>query len=141
MLFNKRVIKVLCFPESGHDGSEHTQTLHINPLTGQWDPLQFHISLSIAYNVWLYWLNTGDKPFMIDYGLELLIEIAKFLVSKTIWGATTNRYRISCVMGPDEFNEYSLDNKKTSLNDNAYTNLMVAWLFNQIDMMVLSLSK
>ncbi|HGJ5855750.1 glycoside hydrolase family 65 protein [Arsenophonus nasoniae] len=134
------------FPwQSGHDGSEQTQTLHINPLTGQWDPdhshLQCHISLSIAYNVWLYWLNTGDKPFMIDYGLELLIEIAKFWLSKTAWDATSNRYHIAGVMGPDEFHEYSLGNKEAGLQDNAYTNLMVAWLFNQIDIIVLSLSK
>lgn len=44
-------------------------------------------------------------------------------------------------MGPDEFHEYSLGNKEAGLQDNAYTNLMVAWLFNQIDLIVLSLSK
>ncbi|MFV9997568.1 MAG: hypothetical protein AB8W37_07765 [Arsenophonus endosymbiont of Dermacentor nuttalli] len=71
------------FPwQLGHDGSEQTQTSHINPLTGHWDPdhshLQYHISLTIVYNVWLYWLNTGDKPFMNDFGMELLVEIAKF---------------------------------------------------------------
>ncbi len=78
---------------------------------------------------------------MIDFGLELLIEIAKFWLSKTVWDATTNRYHIGGVMGPDEFHEYSLGNKEAGLQGNAYTNLMVAWLFNQIDLIVLSLSK
>ncbi|AMA64812.1 Trehalose 6-phosphate phosphorylase [Candidatus Arsenophonus lipoptenae] len=131
------------FPwQSGYDGSEQTQTLHINPLTGEWNPdhshLQYHISLSIAYNIWLYWLNTGDKSFMIEFGLELLFEIAKFWISKTTFDDITNRYHINGIMGPDEFHEYSLGNKEAGLKDNAYTNLMVAWLFNQIDKIVLS---
>ena len=56
--------QVLCSSwQSGHDGSEQTQTLHLNPLSGQWDAdhscRQRHVSLAIAYNVWLYWLNTA----------------------------------------------------------------------------------
>ncbi|WP_163454836.1 hypothetical protein, partial [Escherichia coli] len=43
------------FPwQSGHDGTEQTQVLHLNPLSGQWDPdhscRQRHVSLAIAYN-------------------------------------------------------------------------------------------
>ncbi|RXK34103.1 hypothetical protein BBD39_01010 [Arsenophonus endosymbiont of Bemisia tabaci Asia II 3] len=78
---------------------------------------------------------------MIDFGLELLIEIAKFWLSKTVWDATTKRYHIGGVMVPDEFHEYSFGNTEAGLQDNAYTNLMMAWLSNQIDLIVLSLSK
>ncbi|WMY97074.1 MAG: glycoside hydrolase family 65 protein [Arsenophonus sp.] len=133
------------FPwQSGHDGTEQTQKLHINPLTGQWDPdhsyLQCHISLTIAYNVWLYWLNTADKSFMIDFGFELLIEIAKFWISKAVWNHKSKRYHIDGIMGPDEFHEYSVGNKKAGLKDNAYTNLMVSWLFHEIEIIFLSFS-
>ncbi|NIH07128.1 glycoside hydrolase family 65 protein [Providencia rettgeri] len=125
------------FPwQSGHDGSEQTQVLHLNPLSGQWDPdhscRQRHVSLAIAYNVWLYWRNTHDHVFMEDYGLELLKEIAEFWVSMCQWDKKAQRFHISGVMGPDEFHEKYPDAEEGGLKDNAYTNLMVAWLFNEI---------
>lgn len=125
------------FPwQSGHDGTEQTQVLHLNPLSGQWDPdhscRQRHVSLAIAYNVWLYWRNTLDDTFMTDYGLELLSEITLFWASQCQWDEHDNRYHISGVMGPDEFHEKYADSDEGGLKDNAYTNLMVAWLFNEI---------
>lgn len=125
------------FPwQSGHDGSEQTQTIHLNPLSGQWDPdhsrRQRHVSLAIAYNVWLYWRNTLDKQFMCDYGLELLHEITLFWVSQCQWDEQDKRFHISGVMGPDEFHEKYANSEQGGLKDNAYTNLMVAWLFNEM---------
>ncbi|QIC15017.1 glycoside hydrolase family 65 protein [Providencia vermicola] len=125
------------FPwQSGHDGSEQTQVLHLNPLSGQWDPdhscRQRHVSLAIAYNVWLYWRNTLDHQFMADYGLELLNEITLFWVSLCQFDERDQRFHISGVMGPDEFHEKYSDSQEGGLKDNAYTNLMVAWLFNEI---------
>ncbi|GAB1437341.1 glycosyl hydrolase family 65 protein [Providencia sp.] len=125
------------FPwQSGHDGSEQTQVLHLNPLSGQWDPdyscRQRHVSLAIAYNVWLYWRNTNDHLFMEEYGLELLKEIAEFWISMCQWDEKDQRFHISGVMGPDEFHEKYPDAEEGGLKDNAYTNLMVAWLFNEM---------
>jgi beta-phosphoglucomutase-like phosphatase (HAD superfamily) len=47
------------FPwQSGSDGREETQVVHLNPLSGEWgddySSLQRHVSLAIAYNVWEY---------------------------------------------------------------------------------------
>ncbi|AOR63820.1 glycoside hydrolase family 65 protein [Pectobacterium wasabiae] len=126
------------FPwQSGHDGSEQTQMVHLNPLNGQWDPdysrLQRHVSLAIAYNIWLYWVNTKDTEFMVSYGIEMLLEIAHFWLSKSQWDETTQRYSIGSVMGPDEFHEHSVGNDAGGLKDNAYTNLMVSWLFSKLN--------
>ncbi|MEH2920521.1 glycoside hydrolase family 65 protein [Samsonia erythrinae] len=126
------------FPwQSGHDGSEQTQMVHLNPLNGQWDPdysrLQRHVSLAIAYNIWLYWINTKDNAFMVSYGIEMLLEIARFWLSKSQWNETTQRYSISGVMGPDEFHEHTVGSETGGLKDNAYTNLMVSWLFSKLD--------
>ncbi|AFI88792.1 glycoside hydrolase family 65 protein [Pectobacterium parmentieri] len=125
------------FPwQSGHDGSEQTQVVHLNPLNGEWDPdyscLQRHVSLAIAYNIWLYWINTKDHKFMVSHGLEMLLEIARFWLSKSQWDETTQRYSISDVMGPDEFHEHTVGSETGGLKDNAYTNLMVSWLFSTL---------
>ena len=122
--------------QSGLDGSEQTQTVHLNPLSGEWSPdysyLQRHVSLAVAYNVWLYWQSTGDNDFMQSYGMEMLTEIAKFWLNKAQWDENTLRYSIRGVMGPDEFHEHMPGSNIAGLKDNAYTNLMVSWLFSQL---------
>ena len=45
------------FPwQSGSDGKEETQIVHLNPLSGHWDPdlshRQRHVNAAIFYNVW-----------------------------------------------------------------------------------------
>lgn len=121
------------FPwQSGLDGSEQSQELHLNPLSGEWGPdysrLQRHVSLAIAYNVWLYYNCTEDQAFMEEAGLELLAGIAKFWINKASYDETTKRYSIAGVMGPDEFHEAYPDSQEGGLRDNAYTNMMVVWL-------------
>ena len=125
------------FPwQSGLDGSEQTQSIHLNPLSGEWDPdyslLQRHVSLAIAYNVWLYFHTTNDETFMREIGAELLLEIASFWCSAAEFYETTERYFIDKVMGPDEFHESYPHSKDGGLKNNAYTNIMVAWLFGYI---------
>jgi len=68
------------FPwQSGSDGSEETQTVHLNPLSGRWDPdlshLQRHVNAAIFYNVWQYHRTTGDLEFLRDHGAELMLEV------------------------------------------------------------------
>lgn len=126
------------FPwQSGLDGSEQSQELHLNPISGEWGEdhsrLQRHVSLAIAYNVWLYYHNTGDRVFMEQYGLELLLEIAVFWGSIANYDKTTERYSIEGVMGPDEFHEAYPGAAHGGLTDNAYTNMMVAWLLKELD--------
>ena len=53
------------FPwQSGSDGTEETQVVHLNPLSGQWDPdlshNQRHVNAAIFYNVWHYYQATDD---------------------------------------------------------------------------------
>ncbi|MGL4695793.1 glycoside hydrolase family 65 protein [Enterococcus larvae] len=126
------------FPwQSGLDGTEQSQELHLNPISGEWgedhSKLQRHVSLAVAYNVWLYNMNTEDKEFMVHYGIELLLEIGKFWLSTTMYDEQKGRYSISGVMGPDEFHEAYPGSEKGGLTDNAYTNMMVVWLFEEIE--------
>ncbi|MFC6163925.1 glycoside hydrolase family 65 protein [Lactiplantibacillus dongliensis] len=123
--------------QSAQTGDEQAQFMHLNPITDTWDPdnsrLQRHVSLDIAYNVWMYYHITQDKAFLGQYGMEMLLSIAEFWISKATYDDQTGRYSIAGVMGPDEFHENYPNAKQPGLKNNAYTNMMVAWLFDTID--------
>jgi beta-phosphoglucomutase family hydrolase len=126
------------FPwQSGSDGREETQVLHLNPVSGEWgddhSSLQRHVSLAIAFNVYQYFHLTEDIDFINDYGAEMIFEIARFWASKAEYDEQTGRYSIAGVMGPDEFHEMYPGAEKGGLKDNAYTNVMTAWLFEKTE--------
>ncbi|MEM7566867.1 MAG: glycosyl hydrolase family 65 protein [Pseudomonadota bacterium] len=121
--------------QSGSDGREETQTLHLNPKSGRWLPdvshRQRHVGLAIAYNVWSYYRATGDIDFLIAGGAEMLVEIARFFAALATWDAGLERYRIRGVMGPDEFHTaYPGTDPEAGggIDDNAYTNVLTAWV-------------
>src|SRR5215210_1882504 len=131
------------FPwQSGSDGQEETQTVHLNPKSGKWEPdlshNQRHVSADIFYNVWRYYETTGDFEFLLDYGAEMMLEIARFWSSIAHFNPERDRYEIHGVMGPDEFHEKYPDSEEEGLRNNAYTNVMVAWL-SEIALEVLDL--
>ncbi len=124
------------FPwQSGSDGREETQVVHLNPLTGKWgddySSLQRHVSLAIAYNIWQYYHVTDDIDFINEYGAEMFLEICRFWASKSKLNSQTGRYEIKNVMGPDEFHEKYPGSKEGGLKDNTYTNLMAVWMFKK----------
>jgi trehalose/maltose hydrolase-like predicted phosphorylase len=121
------------FPwQSGSDGSEETQIVHLNPLSGNWDPdlshRQRHVNAAIFYNVWHYHQATDDLDFLRDHGAEMMLEIARFWGSIAHYNPERDRYEIHGVMGPDEFHEKHPDAPEGGLRNNAYTNVMVAWI-------------
>jgi beta-phosphoglucomutase family hydrolase len=121
--------------QSGSDGREETQVVHLNPLTGKWgedySSLQRHVSLAIAYNIWQYFHITEDDEFIRDYCAEMFLEICRFWASKAVLNDDTGRYSIKNVMGPDEFHEKYHGSEEGGLTDNTYTNLMAAWVFGK----------
>lgn len=124
------------FPwQSGSDGREETQVVHLNPLNGEWgddySSLQRHVSLAIAYNVWEYYHTTGDIEFMKKAGAEMFLEICRFWAGKARLNNETGRYSIAGVMGPDEFHEQYHNASEGGLRDNAYTNIMVVWAIDK----------
>ena len=63
-----------------------------------------------------------------DYGAEMMLEIARFWASIAHFNPERGRYEIHGVMGPDEFHEKYPGSDEGGLRNNAYTNVMVAWL-------------
>jgi alpha,alpha-trehalase len=121
------------FPwQSGSNGREESQRLHLNPRSGRWIPdvtwLQRHINAAIAYNVWQYYETTADSEFLYYYGAEMLLELARFWASMATWNPSLRRYEILRVMGPDEYHTGYPDKPEPGLNNNTYTNLMAVWV-------------
>ncbi|MBN1897219.1 MAG: glycoside hydrolase family 65 protein [Spirochaetes bacterium] len=121
------------FPwQSGSTGEEETQTLHLNPLSGEWGPdyscLQRHVSFAIFYNFYEYWNVTGDSIFLAKYGAEVMLSIAQFAASLAKYDTNDKRYHTEGIMGPDEFHEMLPRSQKPGLRDNAYSNLFIVWI-------------
>jgi len=123
--------------QSGSDGREETQVVHLNPLSGLWEPdvshLQRHVNAAIFFNVWHYYKATQDAEFMRDYGAEMMLEIARFWRSIARYDASKERWVIDGVMGPDEFHTHMPGADRPGLANNAYTNVMVAWICDTVE--------
>ncbi|WP_435611938.1 glycoside hydrolase family 65 protein [Streptomyces sp. bgisy159] len=121
--------------QSGSDGREETQQLHLNPNSGRWLPdhsrLQHHVGSAIAYNVWQYCEASGDSEFMHTKGAEMLLRIARFWADSAVWDDTLGRHRIKGVVGPDEYHDAYPDAAEPGLDDNAYTNVTAAWVLTR----------
>jgi alpha,alpha-trehalase len=124
------------FPwQSGSNGQEETQQLHLNPKSGRWLPdnshRQRHVNIAIAYDVWQHYMVTGSTAFLRFVGAELLVEIARFWASITTYDGQQDRYEINGVMGPDEYHEGYPDSDEQGLRNNTYTNVMVVWVLRR----------
>ncbi len=124
------------FPwQSGSDGREETPTVLFNTRTGQWMPdnshRQRHVGLAVAYSVWQYYQATGDVDFLIDHGVELLVEVTRLFASLAAYDPADDRFDIDGVMGPDEFHDGPPGAPGTGLRNNAYTNVLAAWVITK----------
>jgi len=124
------------FPwQSGSDGREETQVVHLNPKSGRWLPdnshIQRHVNVAIAYNIWRYYEITGDVAFLRSYGAEMLLQIARFLASLTSFDEACGRFVIRGVMGPDEYHDAYPWSDEPGIDNNAYTNVMTSWVLKR----------
>ncbi|MDI1450168.1 glycosyl hydrolase family 65 protein [Polyangium sp. 6x1] len=105
--------------ESADTGDETTPEFVRSPL-GEIMPIlsgfeEHHISADVAHAIWAYAQSTGDERILREEGAEILIETARFWVSRGAIQAD-GRFHIDRVIGPDEYHE--------SVDDNAFTNWM-----------------
>ncbi|TLS48096.1 glycoside hydrolase family 65 protein [Streptomyces montanus] len=121
--------------QSGSDGREETQQMHLNPHSGRWladhSSLQHHVNSAIAYNVWQYCEASGDAEFLHTKGAEMLLQISRFWADAATYDDRLGRYRIRGVMGPDEYHDAYPDADRPGLDDNAYTNVTAAWVLSR----------
>lgn len=80
---------------------------------------EIHRNGAIAFAVYNYIRYTGDKEYLEDYGLELLIAIARFWSQRITYSEQLQKYVMLGVTGPNEY-ENNIDN-------NWYTNTLACW--------------
>jgi alpha,alpha-trehalase len=118
--------------QSGSNGREETQKIHLNPKSGRWIPdhsrHQRHVNAAVVHNICQYYQATEDMEFLSFYGAEMILEIARFWSSISTYNTDLDRYEILGVMGPDEYHEAYPGSDKPGLNNNAYTNVMAVWV-------------
>ncbi|MDI7067076.1 glycoside hydrolase family 65 protein, partial [Klebsiella pneumoniae] len=82
---------------------------------------EHHLVADIAWAVIQYWQTTGDESFIAHEGMALLLETAKFWISRAV--RVNDRLEIHDVIGPDEYTEH--------VNNNAYTSYMARYNVQQ----------
>ncbi|GAB3277429.1 beta-phosphoglucomutase family hydrolase [Sinomonas notoginsengisoli] len=121
------------FPwQSGSDGREETPRWLFNRRSGRWlrdvSRLQRHVGLAVGFDAWQYFEATQDRFWLLRHGAELVIEVARLFASMAEYEAAADRFHLRGVMGPDEYHTGYPDRPEPGLDDNAYTNVMAAWL-------------
>ena len=82
--------------QSGFDGIE---------CLGDWyrfTKTNIHINADIAYSLMLYWYATGDADFMMEKGVDILVETSRFFASRAVYDKDSDAYDYHYVTGPDE---------------------------------------
>jgi len=75
---------------------------------------QIHVSPDISYAIWQYYLASSDTEFIVNYGAEILFEVARFLHSRVHYNKFKDQYEVIRLLGPDEYHE--------NVDNNAFTN-------------------
>jgi len=84
-----------------------------------WRGWQEHVSPDIAYAVDQYVEASGDRAFLLDVGARLIIETALYWPARVEFDERRGAYVLRTLGGPDEIH--------TGIDNNMYTNHLVAW--------------
>ncbi|MCL2599592.1 MAG: family 65 glycosyl hydrolase [Treponema sp.] len=95
--------------------------------------LQFQPSTGVAFGIAHYVMVTGDTEFLYGHGVEMLVEISRFLESRGSWNTAGTGFGFYAVMGPDEFH--------MMVNHNCYTNYMAKKTFEFTEKTLTELEK
>ncbi|MEJ5996043.1 glycoside hydrolase family 65 protein [Pedobacter sp. Du54] len=80
---------------------------------------EIHRNGAIAFAIYNYVRYTGDVTYIIDFGLEVLIAIARFWKQRVNWSVEKQKYVMLGVTGPNEY--------ENNVNNNWYTNILATW--------------
>lgn len=87
----------------------------------------WHQNADIAYAIDQYVQATGNTRFMIDKGLEVIVETARFWMSRFEEDAS-GVVHLHDTVGPDELDKHGKDNGYTSLMARRHLRLAAGWL-------------
>lgn len=94
---------------------------------------EIHRNGAIAFAIYNYTRYTGDESYIKDYGIEVLIAIARFWAQRVSFSAEKQKYVILGVTGPNEY--------ENNINNNFYTNYLASWCLRYAAEQVITLQK
>jgi maltose phosphorylase len=80
---------------------------------------EIHRNGAIAYAIYNYIRYTGDRRYLGEFGLEVLIGISRFWRQRVNWSEAKGKYVMLGVTGPNEY--------ENNVNNNWYTNKVANW--------------
>jgi len=80
---------------------------------------EIHRNGAIAFAIYNYVRHTGDRNYLADYGIEVLIGISRFWSQRATWSENRKKFVILGVTGPNEY--------ENNVNNNWYTNSLAVW--------------
>jgi len=80
---------------------------------------EIHRNGAIAHAIFDYIRYTGDKDYLVDFGLEVLIAISRFWAQRINFSDDKQKYVMLGVTGPNEY--------ENNVNNNWYTNTIACW--------------
>lgn len=80
---------------------------------------EIHRNGAIAYAIFDYIRYTGDKDYLAEYGIEVLVAISRFWAQRVNWSNKRQKYVMLGVTGPNEY--------ENNVNNNWYTNYIATW--------------
>lgn len=80
---------------------------------------EIHRNGAIAYAIYNYVNYTGDKEYINQYGIDVLVGISRFFADRVHFSEHKQKYMIHGVTGPNEY--------ENNVNNNWYTNRIAVW--------------
>lgn len=106
--------------EGGEEGCTNFNVVDVfthRPVRTYFRDKQIHISGDIAYALRSYYDITGDRTLLEDGGAEVILQCARFYISRAWCHADRDAVDFADVIGPDEYHE--------RVTNNAFTNRMI----------------
>ncbi len=107
--------------EGGKEGCTNFNVVDVfthRPVRTYFRDRQIHISADIAYALWHYFEITGDRSLLKEGGASVILECARFYLSRANGHLDSEQVDFADVIGPDEYHE--------RVSNNAFTNQMIA---------------
>lgn len=80
---------------------------------------EIHRNAAVAFAIYQYVNYTGDNAYLWEYGMDVLVGIARFWAGRVHYSARSCKYMIHGVTGPNEY--------ENNVSNNWYTNRMAVW--------------
>ena len=106
--------------EGGQEGCTNFNVVDVfthRPVRTYFRDKQIHISADIAYALRSYYEITGDRTLMEEGGARVILECARFYLSRASSHLDSDEVDFADVIGPDEYHE--------RVTNNAFTNRII----------------